>query len=56
MCPVFGIPFVPFIPSDVLRHWPASRRADGEEAVAIDVKKAPPIDGRYVSLGEYRVK
>jgi hypothetical protein len=30
--------------------------ADGEKTVHIDMKKAPPIDGRYVSLGEYRVE
>jgi cytochrome c553 len=30
--------------------------ADGERTVHIDMTKAPPIDGRYVSLGEYRVE
>ena len=28
--------------------------ADGEKTVSVDMKKNPPIDGRYVSLGEYR--
>jgi hypothetical protein len=28
--------------------------ADGERSIPIDMKKAPPIDGRFVSLGEYR--
>jgi hypothetical protein len=28
--------------------------ADGEKTVFVDMKKTPPIDGRYVSLGEYR--
>jgi hypothetical protein len=28
--------------------------ADGEKTIAIDMKKNPPIDGRFVSLGEYR--
>jgi hypothetical protein len=28
--------------------------ADGEKTVRVDMKKNPPIDGRYVSLGEYR--
>ena len=28
--------------------------ADGEKTVFVDMKKAPPIDGRYISLGEYR--
>jgi hypothetical protein len=28
--------------------------ADGEKTVEVDMKKAPPIDGRYISLGEYR--
>ncbi|MCS6866116.1 MAG: DUF1553 domain-containing protein [Gemmataceae bacterium] len=28
--------------------------ADGETEVTVNMKKAPPIDGRYVSLGEYR--
>jgi mono/diheme cytochrome c family protein len=28
--------------------------ADGEKTVPVDMKKNPPIDGRYVSLGEYR--
>ena len=28
--------------------------ADGEKTVNVDMKKNPPIDGRYVSLGEYR--
>jgi hypothetical protein len=30
--------------------------ADGEKTLHVDMKKAPPIDGRYVSLGEYRVE
>jgi Protein of unknown function (DUF1553)/Protein of unknown function (DUF1549)/Planctomycete cytochrome C len=30
--------------------------ADGEKTVHVDMRKAPPIDGRYVSLGEYRVE
>ncbi len=28
--------------------------ADGENTVHVDMKKNPPIDGRYISLGEYR--
>ena len=28
--------------------------ADGEKTVTVDMKKVPPIDGRYVSLGEHR--
>ncbi|MCI0705260.1 MAG: DUF1553 domain-containing protein, partial [Planctomycetia bacterium] len=28
--------------------------ADGEKTVEVDMKKAPPIDGRFISLGEYR--
>jgi hypothetical protein len=28
--------------------------ADGEKTVFVDMKKNPPIEGRYVSLGEYR--
>jgi len=28
--------------------------ADGEKTVAVDMKKNPPVDGRFVSLGEYR--
>lgn len=28
--------------------------ADGEKTVIVDMKKYPPIDGRYVSLGEYQ--
>ena len=28
--------------------------ADGEKALTVDMKKTPPINGRYVSLGEYR--
>ena len=28
--------------------------ADGEKTVHVDMKKNPPIDGRFVSLGEYR--
>src|SRR5205085_1179913 len=28
--------------------------ADGEKTVFVDMKKNPPIDGRYISLGEYR--
>jgi hypothetical protein len=28
--------------------------ADGEKTVTVDMKKAPPIDGRFVSLGTYR--
>jgi len=30
--------------------------ADGEKTVHVDMRKEPPIDGRYVSLGEYRVE
>ncbi len=28
--------------------------ADGEKTITIDMRKAPPIDGRFVSLGEHR--
>jgi hypothetical protein len=28
--------------------------ADGEKTVLVDMKKNPPLDGRYISLGEYR--
>ena len=28
--------------------------AEGEKTTLVDMKKAPPIDGRFVSLGEYR--
>ena len=28
--------------------------ADGDKELAIDMTKNPPIDGRYISLGEYR--
>jgi len=28
--------------------------ADGEKTLSIDMKKAPSLDGRFVSLGEYR--
>ena len=28
--------------------------ADGEKEVTVDMKKGPPIEGRFVSLGEYR--
>ena len=28
--------------------------ADGEKTAPVDMKKAPPIDGRFVSLGEFR--
>ncbi|HKB04505.1 MAG TPA: DUF1553 domain-containing protein, partial [Gemmataceae bacterium] len=28
--------------------------ADGEKTIPVDMKKGPPIDGRFVSLGEYR--
>ena len=28
--------------------------ADGEKTITIDMRKAPPIDGRYVALGRYR--
>jgi hypothetical protein len=28
--------------------------ADGEKTVPVDMKKNPPLDGRFVSLGEYR--
>ncbi|OWK45243.1 DUF1553 domain-containing protein [Fimbriiglobus ruber] len=28
--------------------------ADGEKEVTVDMRTLPPIDGRYVSLGEYR--
>ncbi len=28
--------------------------ADGEKELSIDMKKGPPIDGRFISLGEYR--
>jgi hypothetical protein len=27
--------------------------ADGEKTILIDMKKAPPLDGRFVSLGQY---
>ncbi len=27
--------------------------ADGEKTIMVDMKKAPPIDGRFVSLGQY---
>ncbi len=27
--------------------------ADGEKAISVDMTKAPPVDGRYVSLGEF---
>ena len=27
--------------------------ADGEEVVPVDMREAPPIDGRFVSLGRY---
>jgi hypothetical protein len=30
--------------------------ADGEKTIHVDMTKAPPIDGRFVSLGEYRVE
>ncbi|HJZ91495.1 MAG TPA: DUF1553 domain-containing protein [Gemmataceae bacterium] len=30
--------------------------ADGEKTVHVDMRKEPPIDGRFVSLGEYRVE
>jgi Protein of unknown function (DUF1553)/Protein of unknown function (DUF1549)/Planctomycete cytochrome C len=30
--------------------------ADGEKTVHVDMRKAPPLDGRFVSLGEYRVE
>ncbi|HEX3149957.1 MAG TPA: DUF1553 domain-containing protein [Gemmataceae bacterium] len=30
--------------------------ADGEKTIHVDMKKTPPIDGRFVSLGEYRVE
>src|SRR5262249_57068 len=30
--------------------------ADGEKTVHVDMRKQPPIDGRFVSLGEYRVE
>jgi hypothetical protein len=30
--------------------------ADGEKTIHVDMRKEPPIDGRYVSLGEYRVE
>jgi len=28
--------------------------ADGEKTIAVDMKKAPPLSGRYLSLGQYR--
>ncbi len=28
--------------------------ADGEKTVEVDMKKSPPLDGRFISLGEYR--
>src|SRR5579883_306471 len=28
--------------------------ADGEKTISVDMKKNPPIDGRFISLGEYR--
>ncbi len=28
--------------------------ADGEKTIAVDMKKAPPLNGRYLSLGQYR--
>jgi len=28
--------------------------ADGEKLIAVDMRKAPPVEGRYVSLGEHR--
>ncbi len=28
--------------------------ADGEKELTVDMKKNPPIDGRYISLGEYK--
>ena len=28
--------------------------ADGEKAIPVDMRKSPPIDGRFISLGEYR--
>jgi hypothetical protein len=28
--------------------------ADGEKTVSVDMKKNPPLEGRFVSLGEYR--
>ena len=30
--------------------------ADGEKTVNVDMRKTPPIDDRFVSLGEYRVE
>jgi Protein of unknown function (DUF1553)/Protein of unknown function (DUF1549)/Planctomycete cytochrome C len=30
--------------------------AEGEKTIPVDMRKEPPIDGRYVSLGEYRVE
>jgi cytochrome c553 len=30
--------------------------ADGEKTVHVDMRKEPPIDGRWISLGEYRVE
>jgi len=30
--------------------------ADGEKTIPVDMRKEPPIDGRYVSLGEFRVE
>ena len=31
-------------------------RADGEKTIHVDMRKEPPIDGRWISLGEYRVE
>jgi len=28
--------------------------ADGEKTIPVDMRKAPPVEGRYVSLGEYK--
>jgi hypothetical protein len=30
--------------------------ADGEKTIHVDMRKEPPIEGRYLSLGEYRVE
>lgn len=30
--------------------------ADGEKNIDVDMRKAPTIDGRYISLGEYRIE
>ncbi len=37
--------------SDVQVHVAS---ADGDKTILVDMKKNPPIDGRFISLGEYR--